>query len=200
MIEFDYPIPALGQVVDQLELERAINIIPIFGKAGYEWEVKATHGDERGKMHFRRHLGEKPYPHFHLIYNLIGEQFTVHLDIRKHRARDISPHLSEELERLYRHFTIERDAHNPTTQDLISSLAKQAIALAMFSSPDEINRKQRRQVTNLQKMNNSRKLRKEIRHIYRKKKDRTFRMVVYGGVVEDWEPLTEIIAKSHEAQ
>lgn len=146
MVEFDYPIPTFDQAVYQLAVERTINIIPIFDKAGYELKVKATHGNERGRMHihFRRHLGEKPYPHFHLIYNLISEQFTVHLDLRKHRTRDISPHLSEELERLYRHFTIELDAHNSTTQDLISSLAKQAIALAMFSSPDETNRKQRR--------------------------------------------------------
>lgn len=145
--------------IDHLRREQTSNIISIFEEAGYILEVKATHQDEKGGIHLRRHLNKKPYPHLHLIFNLATDQFKVHLDIRKHRAIDVSPHVSAELERLHQHFSKKLDSR-PVNTTLISSLAKQAIALAMFNLSDKINHKKSKLVTNLQKMNNSRKLRK----------------------------------------
>lgn len=189
MIEQTPSIP-----IDYLEKQRASNIIQIFTKAGYLYDVKPSHEDRTGRIHFQKDIDKKAYPHLHLIYVVKDQQFTVHLDTRKHRVKYFSPYISEELERLYTHFTTELEQRESTTFDLVKSLAKQAISLAMFSSPEEIARKQLKERSREIKFHKQRQLRKQNKYHFQRRKYNTVE-AEYGGIVEDCEPLAETIAK-----
>jgi hypothetical protein len=180
------------------EKAQVVQMIKIFEEAGYLYEEKTTHEDNKGNIHFLRNFSPRPYPRFHLICDLNEEKFRVHLDHRQHKSQDFSPYLSEELERLYSHFTEKLRVANGATQNLISLLARQALTYAFFNSSDEINNPKKRvkPKLGLEKTTKDYKLRRGLKHRYL---DRG-RYVIYGGVIEDWEPLSETISKHERSQ
>ncbi len=165
------------------------SVVNLLGKAGYYYEMQATHEDDRGFLHFNKPLTDRFYPHFHLMYKPDDGKISIHMDIRRHKSRHIKPELTDEVIRLYGIFTIISQSQDSKTAEIANNFSKQLREASLFNTSETLNRPgAREQRFKSRTVERKRmKLKKEDRqsHLQKKYKDED----VETWQISDWEPI-----------
>jgi hypothetical protein len=126
----------------------------------------------------------------HLTYIPEKNSFDVHLDTRQHISQDISTHLSQGVEDLYKFLTSQPTSIDQHLEKLRLALAKQCLAIALFRTASKINsRKENFGYTPMfskQAELRRRKLKKTRKHLQTKRKYK-LKEDIDTLYIEDWE-------------
>lgn len=173
-----------------------LNVVRLLERSGYQYEPKATHEDPDGHIHFNKQDGSRFYPHFHFIYIPDTESIKIHIDVRMHKTRNMSPKLSDEQQRLYGQFTILSQIQDKSIARIASNFSKQMLEQSMFRTSQSIAHDDEKKFGRMRvqtRRNKKLRLRKQNKHQHSEKKYKLngdFDEVLY---IADWEPINPIL-------
>lgn len=183
-------IESLGSKPEISHMRDIDKIIQIMSGAGYCYEMRATHEDKSGEVHFNKPLTNKFYPHVHMIYKPESDQLVFHIDRRQHITKSHSPELSNELENLYKYLSEEFKTQDPHLKQLAYNFSRQTLSYAMFKVSNLLNKNGRTPGESMkvtQDENKRGKLRKEQKHRHLKKKYDQANNFDLDTITKDWE-------------